>query len=125
MIFLRIDKVTDLSTAQRIVMIAVCSYANKEGLCTPSHKDLCQFTGASLSSVKRALTALENKHYLSIVHRRYDDGGTSSNLYRINLDKTADKSVGKVVNIDDWQQDQKLFINVAGYEQTEDKIITA
>lgn len=119
MIFLRIDKVTDLSTAQRIVMIGVCSYANEQGISTPSHKDLCQFTGASVSSVKRALSVLEHKNYLSIVRRRYDDGGKMSNLYQINLAKTADKPDGRVVNIDDWQQDQKLFVNVDTYENHE------
>ncbi|MCF1437223.1 MAG: helix-turn-helix domain-containing protein [Shewanella sp.] len=113
MIGFRSDKAHDLNMSERMLVIALCSYANKDGKCWPTRKELARVTGGSLATVKRLLKVLEKKGYISIFQRQNEKGEFTSNLYHINIEKHVpkDKTVeDKVVSISSHQTtEEKLF----------------
>lgn len=49
--------------------------------CFPSHKTIAHDNKCSVSTVKRAITELVVKQYISKINRRRKDGGKTSNAY--------------------------------------------
>lgn len=77
------------SATVKSVLLAVANYADEEGVCWPSHRQLCEDTELSRNSVIRALEQLEN---LGLLHRegRYrDDGSRTSDLITLDLGASA------------------------------------
>ena len=69
----------ELTTYEKIVYIALLYYTNhKKGYCCPSHQEISICASTSVSTVKRALSALANKQYISIEPSGRLDG---RNLY--------------------------------------------
>jgi hypothetical protein len=66
------------------VYIALCSFADAKGECYPSHRLLMEMTRIDdRRGFSREIAALVNAGLVEIEHRRRNDGGSSSNLYRI------------------------------------------
>jgi hypothetical protein len=67
------------------VAVALAAMADENGCSTPSQRELCAWTGLSKPSVIRAIDRLEKLGIVTVEPRRYADGATASNLYRIHL----------------------------------------
>ncbi len=67
--------------------IAIYQYlrerAGKKGYCWPSIATIADDIGMSSSTVKRGLTDLKKQKFIQIENRYRDNGGKTSNLYRI------------------------------------------
>ena len=63
----------------------LCSRANKQGECFPSQTTIAKAVNMHRSTVNQAIRRLQDKNLLIIEQRRRDNGGTSSNLYRIGV----------------------------------------
>lgn len=63
----------------------LCSRANKQGECFPSQTTIARAVNLHRSTVNRAIKRLQDKNLIIIIQRRRVDGGTSSNLYRIEV----------------------------------------
>ena len=63
----------------------LCSKANKEGECFPSQTTISKAVNMHRSTVNQAIKRLQDKNLLIIMRRKRDNGGTSSNLYRIEV----------------------------------------
>ena len=61
----------------------LCSKANNEGECFPSQTTIAKAVNMHRSTVNQAIKRLQDKNLLIIMQRKRDNGGTSSNLYRI------------------------------------------
>lgn len=112
MIDFRSDKAHDLNMSERMLMIAVCSYANNDGFCWPSHKELSRVSGGSVSTVKRLLKSLELKGYISIQQRRDTAGDLTTCLYKINIKKAEPVTDNKVVSMNNHKTrttEERLF----------------
>ena len=58
-------------------------YADSEGKCWPGIKTIASDMRLSRSTVKRALTDLEQHGYLQKIPRYRDNGSSTSNLYSV------------------------------------------
>ena len=63
----------------------LCSKANKQGECFPSQTTIAKAVNMHRSTVNQAIRRLQDKNLIIIEQRRRDNGGTSSNLYRIGV----------------------------------------
>ncbi len=63
----------------------LCERANIKGLCYPSVKTISREIKLSISTVRRAINDLETKKLLTKESRRRNNGGTSSNLYKLEV----------------------------------------
>lgn len=63
----------------------LCSRANKQGECFPSQNTIAKAVNMHRSTVNQAIQRLQDKKLLIITQRKRCDGGTSSNLYRIEV----------------------------------------
>ena len=63
----------------------LCSRANKQGECFPSQTTIANAVNMNRSTVNQAIKRLEGKKLLIIEQRKRSNGGTSSNLYRIEV----------------------------------------
>ncbi len=63
----------------------LCSKANNEGECFPSQTTIAKAVNMHRSTVNQAIKRLQDKNLLIIMQRKRDNGGTSSNLYRIGV----------------------------------------
>ncbi len=74
-----------LSSTEINVYQYLCSRANKQGVCFPSQTTIAKAVNMHRSTVNQAIKRLEGKKLLIIEQRKRDNGGTSSNLYRIEV----------------------------------------
>lgn len=110
MIIFRTDRAMDLSMAERMVMISLCSFADNDGKCWPSLATLAKVSGGSIATVRRSIKTLSNKKYITIKHRRGEKGDHTTNLYQINIEKKVPKNTGKVVSLNGYKTtEEKLF----------------
>jgi predicted transcriptional regulator len=63
----------------------LCSKANRNGECFPSQNTIAKAVNMHRSTVNQAIQRLQDKKLLIIIQRKRDNGGTSSNLYRIEV----------------------------------------
>ena len=80
-----------LKPPTRLVLVAVCNYADEHGECFPTQKKLGKNTGMTARTVRSHLQALEGAGYISRDHRQREDGSRTSDLIRIHMDKTKGK----------------------------------
>lgn len=74
---------TSISGAAKMVYVVLSSHAGVQGTTWLSHATIAAESGTSVSSVQRALSALVGLGLVKISPRRREDGGQTSNLYRI------------------------------------------
>jgi len=70
-----------------VVYGALCSFADEEGVCWPSHKTIAKEANVSESTVKRALRQLEKKGFVFSEKRFDSNGSLTSKVYRVNKEK--------------------------------------
>lgn len=100
MISFRSDKAHDLNMSERMLVMTLCSFANKDGECWPTRKELARVTGGSLATIKRLLKALSDKGYIVITHRKTDSGDFTSNFYKLNIEKHEPVTNNNVTSMD-------------------------
>lgn len=82
----------DLSSSQKIIVLALANYADQEASCYPGHERLSQMTGMSVRSVGRNLRELEAMGVFTKERRSRKNGsGRTSDRYYLNLDWSAAK----------------------------------
>tara|TARA_R110000822_G_scaffold102454_4_gene228841 strand:- start:2053 stop:2886 length:834 start_codon:yes stop_codon:yes gene_type:complete len=81
-----------LKPPTRLVLVAVCNYADEYGECFPSQKKLGKNTGMTARTVRSHLQALECAGYIARDHRQREDGSRTSDLIRIHMDTSKGKS---------------------------------
>jgi predicted transcriptional regulator len=73
----------DLSIYEKMVYIALCSHAKKDGPCYPSVKKIAQEASCSRTKVFEALKTLEERGVIVRSSQIYKGRGQTSNLYEI------------------------------------------
>ena len=86
MIQLRLRKLKDLKAGPRYLLLTLCSYANDQGDCWPSQKDLADVTGFSLRTINSHLKELCQKGYIESQKRMNASGDLDTCLYSIKFD---------------------------------------
>ena len=74
---------TELPSRARAVYMYLRDRADSEGKCWPGIKTIASDMSLSRSTVKRALTDLEQHGYLQKIPRYRDNGSSTSNLYSV------------------------------------------
>ena len=74
---------TELPHRARAVYMYLRDRSDGEGKCWPGINTIAAGLNLSRSTVKRALADLERSGYLDREHRVRENGGSTSNLYRI------------------------------------------
>ena len=74
---------TELPSRARAVYMYLHDRADSEGKCWPEIKTIASDMRLSRSTVKRALTDLEQHGYLQKIPRHRDNGSSTSNLYAL------------------------------------------
>ena len=74
-----------LSSTEINVYQYLCSRANKERECFPSQTTIAKAVKMHRSTVNQVIKRLQDKKLIIITQRKRDNGGTSSNLYRIEV----------------------------------------
>lgn len=72
-----------LNGHEKWLYVVLKRFADSSGQCFPSIETLAEMSGMSVSSVKRAIQGLEEKHVLRKDQRFKEDGGKTSNLYTL------------------------------------------
>ena len=75
---------SELRPRARLVLQVLVLHCNKEGECFPSIKTIAAKCGYGVSTVKRALDDLCKAELLTKETRWRENGGLTSNLYRIS-----------------------------------------
>lgn len=78
-------ELTQTSSSQKFILLALCNYANENGYTCVSIKTLIKFTSLSRRQVFNILKELEEKQYLIRVKMVDDNNYQRSNAYYINL----------------------------------------
>ena len=73
----------DLSHREKTVYIYLRDRADASGVCWPGIKTIARDMNLSRSTVKRALTDLEQHGYLKKASRHRPNGSSTSNLYTV------------------------------------------
>lgn len=74
----------ELPQAQKLILIILVKYANKDMTCFPAQETLASNAGMTSRSVRSALTELEKKG-LIYREKQYEDGRRKSDKYHINV----------------------------------------
>ncbi len=71
----------ELNATETLVYHVLCRFQGEHVDCFPSHKTIAKQCKRAVSSVKLALSSLENKGYISKIPQKRPDGGKSTNRY--------------------------------------------
>jgi predicted transcriptional regulator len=71
-----------LNTTEKLVYHVLCRFQGDHDDCFPSHKAIAKQCNRAVSSVKRALSTLEHKGYISKIPQKRPDGGRTTNRYQ-------------------------------------------
>jgi hypothetical protein len=77
------------SPAGKLVLLAICNYADQCGLAWPSQKRLANETEQSVDTVQRHLKLLEANGFIAIWHRRRLGGHWPGRTYKLNMPSEA------------------------------------
>ena len=86
---------TELPSRARAVYMYLRDRADSEGKCWPGIKTIASDMRLSRSTVKRALTDLEQHGYLQKIPRYRDNGSSTSNLYSMQYVRKKAQSSAK------------------------------
>jgi len=78
----------ELPTAQKFVLVALADMADEHESCFPGQERLARMVGGSVSTVRRAVKALEESGYIGRQQRRGADGMRTSDRYRLNVNRS-------------------------------------
>lgn len=99
-----LDKVykSNLPSRAKQIMFYLINRANAEGTCFPSVRTIAKDCGVSERTVQRTMKVLLEAGFVIKENRYRDNGGQSSNLYKLqvepenNIDSQSDTNEGKV-----------------------------
>lgn len=87
---------TTLTPYDRAVYLALCRFSDRDGACFPSLSTIAARGNVSLAQVKRAISKLESRGFISRERRRGEHGNEST-LYRLlPLDSRLSESQGRL-----------------------------
>jgi len=75
-----LNVVTEITSTQKAILVALADRADERGFCYPSYEDICRRSCASRKTLVMALKALEEKGLITR-NRRY----SKSTVYRCNI----------------------------------------
>ena len=75
-----------LNSSERLVLVALADYANKEGKCWPALKTLAQRCCLSVRQIQRILNKLTAKNFLKKIHRYGANNKQVSNIFQLLSD---------------------------------------
>lgn len=78
----------DLPMPQKFVLVALADMADEKDSCYPGQERLARMTGTSVSTVRRAVKALEDMGALSRQARGLAGGGRTSDRYALNTNRS-------------------------------------
>lgn len=104
----------ELPALQRLLLIVLADHAGPDGIC-PSVETLSRETGASRSSVKRALSELVASGRLKKVARRKPDGSRTSSKYTIVVARSRPTSYAEYLRSDAWKRRRDAALVRAGF----------
>lgn len=84
-----------LNSSEKCLLLAYANYTDAHGYCWPGVDRLMVMTGMSKSTLIRVRKALEGKNLLRHQRRTGKDGRSTTNLYRVNLEKLRSMRVGR------------------------------
>jgi hypothetical protein len=73
----------------KVVLLALADHANERGICWPSISLLMQRAHVGERTVQRVIQSLEDAGFITRERRQRENGGDTSNLYRLMLDKVS------------------------------------
>ncbi|WP_051047347.1 helix-turn-helix domain-containing protein [Nocardia asiatica] len=91
-----------LTASEKILLLAMANYTDAHGYCRPGMERLCLMTGLSKATIIRTRTALEERNLLRHKRRTNTQGRSTTNRYRINLDKLREMAAPKREFDDDF-----------------------
>lgn len=86
-----------VSPTEKLLLIALANYADKDGRCFPSQKTLAEDTCLSDRSIRTILTDLVERGLLDRQERRRADGSRATDLITLRLDQPEASSGGAEV----------------------------
>ena len=79
-------KVNGLTPTKKFILVVLANYADENGSCYPSYRHIAGLIGLkSFKGVQKAIKEFEELGYLSIEHRKLDNGGNTSNRYHLKI----------------------------------------
>ena len=75
----------ELTSTQRLLLIALYDRMDGNGVCFPSYTDIAQFTGLSRQSISNNIKALVSSGW--ITYQQGNKARSQSNTYQLNLEK--------------------------------------
>jgi len=81
---------TPLKGADKLILLALCDFANDEGVCYPSISTIAKKSTSSERTVSYAIKTLEKIGVISHEKRSRENGSRSSNVYKIDIKSLFD-----------------------------------
>ena len=79
-------KVNGLTPTKKFILVILANYADENGSCYPSYRHIAGLIGLkSFKGVQKAIKEFEELGYLTIEHRKLDNGGNTSNRYHLKI----------------------------------------
>ena len=88
-------KTKGLTPTKKFILVLLANYADEKGSCYPSYRHIADIVGLKdTKGVKKAIKEFEMLGYLKIQNRKSENGGFTSNLYHLNLNRGAKTTRG-------------------------------
>lgn len=84
---------------EKVVLLALADHANEHGVCWPSISLLMQRAHVGERTVQRAIQSLEDAGFITRERRQRENGGDTSNLYRLMFQKVS-QCVSECISVD-------------------------
>ena len=114
-----------LTASEKLLFITLKKFADSKNHCFPSLKKLSDVTGMSKRKIQDTLKEMEIKKIISIESRQREDGGKSSNLYKLYDFKDlweVEKKEDFEVKIDEYEEKKIIgLLESKGYKVTKEK----
>lgn len=86
---------SNLPSRAKQVMFYLINRANAEGTCFPSVKTIASDCGVSERTIQRTMKILMDEGFVTKEERYRDNGGQTSNLYKLTVDLENDNDEGR------------------------------
>lgn len=103
-----------LKPGPKFVLLALADYANDQGECYPSLKQLQQKCGLARSTLINHLQWLREAQWILVKHQHDKRGYRRRNLYRLMTGQSPDSGLTKVQNLDG----NNINSHINGYKNT-------
>lgn len=105
----RLQKMEDLTSSQRFLLLVLSSFSNKHGECWPSQQMLSDLTGLTRQTINGGIKILQLRGYITSHKRKSDYGDLTTNLYRIKIKpRLPESGDDKVVHLTHKTTEERL-----------------